>query len=128
MPSGLWPRRSLTSVTPLAVVIWYWDWFPPKCAESPCCMGRRCGRTEPDPCSGSCDADVVRAPELEHAVQRVGGDAHFGRLAPIGLRAQPVADDALPARHVGLHQSAPVVPRGPLPAHAAALGDASEMR
>src|SRR3712207_1615937 len=35
---------------------------------TPCCMGRRCGRTEHGPCSGSCDADVLRASELEHAV------------------------------------------------------------
>jgi hypothetical protein len=50
--------------------------------EAPCCMDRRCGRTEPDPCSGSCDADVVRASEVQHSVQHVGGDGHFGRLPP----------------------------------------------
>src|SRR4051812_39031674 len=31
-------------------------------------MGRRCGRTEPDPCSGLCDADVLRASQLLHSV------------------------------------------------------------
>src|SRR3954470_20181669 len=36
---------------------------------APCCMDRWCGRTEPDPCSGSCDADVLRAPEIQHSVQ-----------------------------------------------------------
>src|SRR3954452_10947631 len=41
---------------------------------------------------------------------------------------EPIADDALPARDIGLHQSAPVVSRHPLPAHAAALGDTSQMR
>ena len=56
-------------------------------AEALCCTGRRCGRIEPYPCSGSCDADVVRAPELEHAVQRVGRDRPLGRLAPVGLEA-----------------------------------------
>jgi MFS family permease len=32
------------------------------------CMDRRCGRMTPYPDLGSCDADVLRAPELEHAV------------------------------------------------------------
>src|SRR3954451_13421041 len=35
---------------------------------APCCMDRRYGRTEPDPCSGSCDADVLRASQLQHSV------------------------------------------------------------
>src|SRR3954463_12257029 len=38
----------------------------------PCCMGRRCTRTEPYPCCGLCDADVLRAPEVQHAVQNIG--------------------------------------------------------
>ena len=42
----------------------------------PCCMDRRCGRTEPDPCSGLCDADVLRASQLQHSVQHVGRDGH----------------------------------------------------
>src|SRR3954469_22365970 len=94
---------------------------------APCCMDRWCGRTEPDPCSGSCDADVLRAPEIQHSVQHVGRDGHLARLSPVCLRTQSLADDALPARHISLHQGAPVVPRHPLPAHAAVLGEASEM-
>ena len=39
-------------------------------------MGRRCGRTEPDPCSGSCGADVVRASEVQHPVQHAGSACH----------------------------------------------------
>src|SRR6058998_3662161 len=39
--------------------------------RAPCCMDRGCGRTEPDPCSGSCDADVLRASQLQHSVQHV---------------------------------------------------------
>src|SRR4051794_4531066 len=53
---------------------------------------------------------------------------HLGRLSPVRLRPQPIADDTLPARDIALHESAPAVPRRPLPAHAAALGDTSEMR
>src|SRR4051795_2017890 len=88
---------------------------------------RRCGRTEPDPCSGLCDADVFRASELQHSVQHVGCDGYLGRLSPVRLRTDPLADDALPARDIALHESAPVVPRCPLPAHAAALCNASQM-
>ena len=89
-----------------------------------CCMGPRIGRVEPYPCSGSRDPDILRASKVEHAVQDTGSDAHFGRLPPIRLGAQPIADDAFPSRDIGLHQSAPVVPCGLLPAHAAALGNA----
>jgi hypothetical protein len=67
-----------------------------------CCMGQRCGRTEPDPCVELCDADVLRASEVQHVIQRVGGDGDFGPLPPVRARTQPVADDALPSRDVGL--------------------------
>src|SRR4051794_12449537 len=56
-------------------------------ALPPCCMDRRCGRTEPDPCSRLYDADVLRAPQLQHSVQHVGGDGDLARLSPIGLAA-----------------------------------------
>src|SRR3954468_5743604 len=94
-------------------------------AEAPCCMDRWCGRTEPDPCSGLCDAHVLRASQLQHSVQHVGRDRHLARLSPVRLRTQPLADDALPARHISLHQGAPVIPGHPLPAQATALGEAS---
>jgi hypothetical protein len=64
---------------------------------SPCCMDRRCGRIEPDPCSGLCNADVLRASELQHSVQHVGGDRHLGRLTSVRLEAQPVTDDTFPS-------------------------------
>src|SRR4051794_15798066 len=87
--------------------------------RAPCCTDRRCGRTEPDPCSGLCDADVLRASQLQHSVQHVGRDGHLARLSPVRLRTEPITDDALPARDIALHQGTRVVPRGPLPAHAA---------
>src|SRR4051794_3831329 len=90
-------------------------------------MGRRYGRTEPDTYSGLCDADVLRASQLQHLVQHVGRDGHLGRLTCVRLKAQPLTDNAFPFRDISLHQSAPVVSRCPLPAHAAALGDALEM-
>src|SRR3954452_21230573 len=53
---------------------------------------------------------------------------HLGRLSPIRLRTESIADDALPARNIGLDQSAPVVARGFLPSHAAVLGITSMCR
>src|SRR4051794_38398936 len=79
-------------------------------AKAPCCMGRRCTRTELYPCCGLCGADVLRAPEVQHAVQNIAGDGYLGRLSPIRLRAQPATNDAFPARDIGFHESAPVIP------------------
>ena len=76
----------------------------------PCCMDRWRGRTQPDPCSGSCEADVLRAPEIEHSVQHVGRDGHLARLTLVRLEAQPITDDALPSRDIGFHESTAVVP------------------
>src|SRR4051812_9933933 len=54
---------------------------------APCCMDRRCGRIEPYPCSGSCGADVLRASEVQHPVQNVGGDGYLGHLSPVSQEA-----------------------------------------
>ena len=45
------------------------------------------GVLAPRPLPRSRDADVLRASELEHAVQHVGGDRHLGRPAPVRVRA-----------------------------------------
>src|SRR3954465_1103859 len=79
-------------------------------SDTPCCMGGRCGRTEPTRVPGLCDADVLRASEVQHSVQHVGCDGHLDCLSPVRLRTEPIADDALPARHIRLHQGAPVIP------------------
>src|SRR3954462_6787357 len=92
---------------------------------SPCCMDRRYGRTEPEPCSGLCDADVLRASQLQHSVQHVGRNGYLARLTLVRLEAQLVTDDAFPSRDIDLHESAPAIPRRSLPAHATALGNAS---
>ena len=55
--------------------------------EPLCCTGRRRVRTEPDPCPGSRGADVLRASEVQHPVQHLGGDGHLGRLPPVRLEA-----------------------------------------
>src|SRR3954453_15084023 len=46
-------------------------------------MDRWCRRTEPEPCSGSSDADVLRASQLQHAVQHVGRDGHVWTTASV---------------------------------------------
>src|SRR3954453_11811556 len=81
---------------------------------TPCCTDRGCRRTEPYPCSGLCDADVLRASQPQHSVQHADSDGYLACLSPVRLEAQPVTDDALPSRDVSLHQSAPVVARGHL--------------
>src|SRR5215210_4406163 len=55
-----------------------------------CCTGRGSGRTGPYPVPGSCDADGLRASQLQHAVERVDADVDLGHAAPVGARVQPV--------------------------------------
>src|SRR4051795_10946931 len=57
----------------------------PQSPATPCCMDRCCGRTDP-PHAGSHDADVLRAPQLQHSVEHVGRDSHLARLSPVCLR------------------------------------------
>jgi hypothetical protein len=46
------------------------------------------------------DADVVRASQVQHAVEHVDGHVHLGGPTLLGVRAQPVPDHALePADH-----------------------------
>src|SRR3954449_10649838 len=77
----------------------------------------------PLPRPGSSGADVLRASELQHAVEGVDTDVHLGHATPVRARAQPVADHLLEPGHGGLGPGARVVARGLLPAHSALLGD-----
>src|ERR671929_249511 len=81
--------------------------------------------TPAPPCSG--DADVVRASQVQHAIEHVGGDVHLGRPTLIRMRAQPVADHLLPSADRSLGPGAFRVPGRPLPSHAPVLGDVLEM-
>src|SRR3954452_25589950 len=60
---------------------------------SPCCTDRRCGRTEPDPCSGLCDADVFWASQLQHPVQHVGRDGHVWTMCGRPPRCKEKMED-----------------------------------
>ncbi len=71
-------------------------------ASTPPGSRRRDGRVDPSPDRGSSDADGVRASQLQHAVEDMDSDAHLGRLASVGVRAQAVADHLLEARHTCL--------------------------
>src|SRR6202035_3968454 len=84
--------------------------------------GSAAGRSQPR-AHRSWEANVLRPPKLEHAVERSDSNGHLGGLPPFGSRAQRVTDHSLVAADIGLHQGTPIVIRCPLPAHAAALGD-----
>jgi len=58
-------------------------------------MDQGCGRSCPSPGCGSGNADRDWASQPQHAVERMDGDVHLGRPAPVRARAQPVADDLL---------------------------------
>src|SRR4051794_6825197 len=97
------------------VGVWAYWW--------PCCMDQGCGRNDPDPVLGSCDADGLRASQLQHAVQDRDADVHLGRLTLVRARAQPVADHPFEAADRCLGQRTAVVAGGLLPPHAAVLGN-----
>src|SRR3954447_22756190 len=89
----------------------------------PWCMDQGCGRNDPYPVLGSCDAGGLRASQLQHAVQDLDRHVHLSRPTLIRTRAQPVPDHALEPADGGLGPGARVVARGLLPAHSALLGD-----
>ena len=91
--------------------------------------GARIGHVDAvaQPRPGSSDADIVRASQLQHAVEHMDGNVHLGRPTLVRVRAQPVADHLFPPPDGGLSPSAFVVPGSLLPSHAPVLGDALEM-
>ena len=89
--------------------------------------GSDCKRIECSRSPNSSDADGLRASKLEHAVQGMNGDGHFGRTTPIRSRTQRIPDHSFEAADGGLHQSPSSVPGPRLPTHASMLGDALEM-
>jgi len=50
------------------------------------------------PAAGPTSTPANWASKVQHAVQDVGSDGHFGRLLPVCLQAQLVADDAFSSR------------------------------
>src|SRR3954470_19403039 len=78
----------------------------------PWCTDQGCGRNDPDPVLGSCDAGGLRASQLQHAVQDLDRHVHLSRLTLIRTRAQPVPDHALEPADGGLGPGARIVARG----------------
>src|SRR5215213_6452340 len=58
----------------------------------PCCMDQWERRTHPYPVLGSCDADGLRASQLQHAVQSMDGNLHLDHSTLVRAAAQPVTD------------------------------------
>src|SRR5215208_4209863 len=84
---GPWSRAAQTFIRWARLGVWE--------RLRPCCTDQGCGRSDPNPVLGSCDADGLRASQLHHAVEDVDGDVHLGRPTLVRVRSQPVSDHAL---------------------------------
>ena len=58
------------------------------------------------------DPDILRASQVQHAVQRVDDDGHLGRATPVLAVAERAANHPLELADVSLDQGAPVVSIG----------------
>ncbi len=92
-----------------------------------CCTDQWSGCIDSGSDRGSGDTDGVRASKLEHAVEDVNSDVYLGRPAPVRVRAQPVTDHLLEARHRSLGSGALGVAGRSLPGHAAVFGNMLEV-
>src|SRR3954453_8134906 len=93
----------------------------------PCCTDQRGGHIDPNPRRGSCDADRLRASELEHAVQSTNGDRDFCGLTIVCARTERIADHPFVARDRRLRLGPGVVAGSLLPAYTATFGDQLQM-
>jgi len=91
--------------------------------EEPCYTNQGCGRSCPSPGCGSGDADGDQASQLQHVVERMNGDIHLGRLAPVRARAQPVTDHLLEPPDASLGPSPFRVAGCSLPSRPSVFGD-----
>src|SRR4051795_8934523 len=83
--------------------------------------------THPLPRSGSCNADGLRAPQLEHAVEGVDGNVHLGRPTLVRAGAQPVTDHLLEPADSGFDAGTGGVAGRLLPGRSSVLGDALQV-
>src|SRR3954471_22798336 len=88
---------------------------------------RGAGAMTPYPVLGSCDADGLRASQVQHAIEHVDRYVHLSRPTLLWVRAQSVPDHALVAADRSLSSGPFRIPRRPLPTPAALLGDELEV-
>ena len=81
----------------------------------------------PQPRLGSGDANGDRVAPFQHAVERMDGNHHLGRPAPVVAHAQPVADHLLEPADGRLGSSPLRVAGRFLPCRAFVFGDAAQM-
>src|SRR3954464_14706617 len=77
--------------------------------------------------SGSGEADIARASQVQHTIEDVGGDVHLGRPTLIRMRAQPVADHLFPSTNGGLGPGSFRVAGRRLPGHPPMVSDVLEV-
>src|SRR4051795_2903477 len=86
-PPGAFTSRLPTARSPFPPLdMTTTDWTPLLAGLSPAGMAARLAAP-----------DVVRASQVQHAIEHVDGNVHLGRPALIRMRAQPVADHLLPS-------------------------------
>ncbi len=95
--------------------------------ERRCCRDRRDERDVPRLDRDQAMRTEFGRPRSNMRLRSMDGDLHLGRPAVVGVRAQPVADHPLEARHGRLGPGTPGVAGRRLPSHAAVLGDGPEM-
>ena len=74
-----------------------------------------------------CDADGLRAPKFQHAVQSMDDNVHLDHSTLVRARAQPVTDHLFEPADSGFDAGSDVVARRLLPGRASVLGDALQM-
>src|SRR4051812_22535723 len=90
-------------------------------------MDQRGGHIDPNSRRGSCDADGLRASELEHAVQSTNGDRDFCGLTIVCARTERIADHPFVARDRRLRLGPGVVAGSLRPAPTATFGAQLQM-
>src|SRR5437868_7370485 len=84
--------------------------LPERNRRWPWCTDQGCGRNDPYPVLGSCDAGGLRASQLQHAVQDLDRYVHLSRPTLIRTRAQPVPDHTLEPADGGLGPGTLIIP------------------
>src|SRR4051812_47228797 len=85
------------------------------------------GAHSPLPRSGSCNADGLRASQLQHAVQSMDGNVHLGHPTLVRAAAQSVTDHLLEPADGGFDAGSGGVAGRLLPSRSSVLSDGLQM-